>query len=1112
MALALATALWGLPRAAATGPGAAAAGEAHKLLVDSSDSAALRNLAAAGAVRLADYHVFSLWRTRGPLDAALLLRAGVTQRDDFDSIGLRGTRIDTLRAAPVVPQDLQGSRSEAGQFWMLQFVGPVQDAWLSEVKALGLEPVIYMAQNGYVVWGAGTAVDALEARVGGASPIQWAGPYHPAYRLEPTLQLAARTRPPAERLDVTVQLYAKAGTAARSLARLRGMGGAVRQDPSRILDFIDISLQLPARRLIEVAGWSDVFDVEPWVAPRRRDEVQGQILAGNVTMVGPNIVPSSPGYFTWLAAEGFPTTPTSYPVVDVVDDGLDNGSTNPLDPHFHDGGVGGGASRLLFNANCTTDPTANGVGGHGHLNAGIVGAHVPGGTTGYPFLDTNGYLIGLGLNPYARLGGQKIFANNGFFSLVNCGNSLTVLVNNAFLSGANLTSNSWGAPVGGAYNTDSQAYDSLTRDASTTAGPQPMLHVFSAGNDGPGANTVGSPGTAKNVLTVGATENVRSEGIFDGCAITSANNADDIIFFSSRGPTDDLRVKPDIVAPGTHIQGPASRDPGFDGSGVCGGPLNDFVLPPTDAYYPTSPAQTIYTWSSGTSHSTPAVAGAASLAYNYYGRVLTAGLTPSPAMLKALLLNGGRYLTGVSANDTLPSSAQGWGDVNLGLLTDGVPRLLVDQTTVFGATGDQQIVSGTIADNTKPLRVTLVWTDAPGSTTGNAFVNNLNLEVDVGGNTFRGNVFSGANSTTGGAADPRNNVESVFLPAGVTGSVSVRVIAAQIAGDGVPGNADPTDQDFALVVYNATSGVPPTATPTATATRTATATATPTATRTATATPTATATVTATPTATPTTAPATATPTATPTPTATATPTVTATPTGPTPTATPARIELTHGFRQTVDFVSAGGTAARAYRIFQKPHSSYEVVVDSTSGDVGTGLGLDRLASDGATVLQSSVPVSSVGFSRSLRWMNSTASAVVDQYVRVRSASCTAVNCGPEDLYRLRVFDTTYLTPRFNNSATQVTLLLIQNPTAQPISGTVHFWSSSGALLGSQAFALGANGAFVLNTTSVPGVAGQSGSITVANDGRYGELLGKAVAVEPATGFTFDTPLTARPR
>ena len=74
------------------------------------------------------------------------------------------------------------------------------------------------------------------------------------------------------------------------------------------------------------------------------------------------------------------------------------------------------------------------------------------------------------------------------------------------------------------------------------------------------------------------------------------------------------------------------------------------VLNPPNKYYPAG--QTLYTWSSGTSHSAPAIAGTASLVWNYYGRVLKLGATPSPAMLKALLLNSTRYLNGVSTGDT----------------------------------------------------------------------------------------------------------------------------------------------------------------------------------------------------------------------------------------------------------------------------------------------------------------------------------------------------------------------------------------------------------------------------------------------------------------------------
>ena len=87
-------------------------------------------------------------------------------------------------------------------------------------------------------------------------------------------------------------------------------------------------------------------------------------------------------------------------------------------------------------------------------------------------------------------------------------------------------------------------------------------------------------------------------------------------------------------------------------------------------------------------------------------------------------------------------------------------------------------------------------------------MNNLDLEVTVGGTTYKGNVFSGSSSVAGGSADLKNNVESVFLPAGTSGNFTVTVRATGIAGDGVPGNADTTDQDFALVIYNGSQQAP----------------------------------------------------------------------------------------------------------------------------------------------------------------------------------------------------------------------------------------------------------------------------------------------------------------
>ena len=214
--------------------------------------------------------------------------------------------------------------------------------------------------------------------------------------------------------------------------------------------------------------------------------------------------------------------------------------------------------------------------------------------------------------------------------------------------------------------------------------------------------------------------------------------------------------------------------------------------------------------------------------------------------------------------------------------------------------------------------------------------------------------------------------------------------------------------------------------------------------------------------------------------------------------------ELDHGSQQPADLL----VRPDFYRIGQKPCSSYEVVVDGTSGDI-VPVSLERLAGNNVAVLQSASPVA-VGDSVSLRWENTTPLTVVNQHIRVDAACAPA--CGADDVYRIRAFETTYSIPRFNNSGSQVTVLLLQNPAAYDVTGHIWFWSTSGTLVGTQAFNLLARQTMVLNTATVVGVAGQGGTITVSHDGRYGDLAGKTVALEPSTGFSFDSPMSARPR
>ena len=124
--------------------------------------------------------------------------------------------------------------------------------------------------------------------------------------------------------------------------------------------------------------------------------------------------------------------------------------------------------------------------------------------------------------------------------------------------------------------------------------------------------------------------------------------------------------------------------------------------------------------------------------------------------------------------------------------------------------------------------------------------------------------------------------------------------------------------------------------------------------------------------------------------------------------------------------------------------------------------------------------------------MNTTAAAIDGQRIRVRSASCGA-ECGSDDVYRLRAWDTTLAIARFNNSASQVTVVILQNRREATVAGHVRFWSAAGVLLHAEPFSLGTRASLSLNTSGIPALVGQGGSITVAHDGGYGWLAGKAV-------------------
>ena len=732
----------------------------------------------------------------------------VKVQDDFNKILLRDRVIDTTKPIPPVPEALRSAPAPGKQLYLIQFAGPIKEEWIKEVKKQDeVQFINYVPNNAYLMWTDGSTYNRLKTMVSTRPFLQWTGAYHAAYRIHPgfsSMTLAA----PDEDIKVTVQFVAHEGVET-SVNEVKQKAKKILRDAWTVGRYKNLILVISPNSLNSIAVMPDVVNVEPWFDRKLFGERQGQILADQLNAAGSQ--PTGPGYLAWLNALGFNATFNFS--VNVSDSGLDRGQTNAANLHqdFLDGSGNSRVTYVQEVRGMTIDNTAarnNDTVGHGTIDHAIVGGFNntpdnPG--SGTDFEDAAGFQYGLGIAPFVLLGSSRIFSPN--FTQPNH----TELTNAAYVNGARISSNSWGSTVGtGDYDATSQEFDALVRDARPShasdggqAGNQEMVIVWAAGNNGSGASTLGDTGaTSKNTLVVGASENFNQAGT-DGCGVANngADDARDVIGFSSRGPTSDNRFKPDIMAPGTHIYGGTSQDPNYNGSGVC------------NQYRP--PGQTLYAWSSGTSHATPAVSGAAALLRQWF---LNQGdPAPSPAMTKAYLMNSATWMTGSGANDTLPSNNQGMGRLNLERTLDAVPRILIDQTRTFDNTGETHTVSGAIANNTQPFRVTLAWTDAPGATFGNAWVNNLDLEVivDSGGGSvlYRGNNFNNNQSQAGGAADGVNNVESVWLPPGTTGNFTVTVRAGNIAGDGVPNFGDATDQDFALVVYNAQAGGGPTPPP-----------------------------------------------------------------------------------------------------------------------------------------------------------------------------------------------------------------------------------------------------------------------------------------------------------
>jgi hypothetical protein len=797
-------------------------------------------LAAAGAAVIDDeqnYLVISVPSANiGVLQRGLAGQVqGFEVRNDFDVLDFKTSPIDVRQPVPTYP--LGWARSvplpdPSRDLFVIQFASTPLQEWLDQLRAAGLVVIDYIPQNGYTVLGSLAAIEsALQAL-----PIQYFALHQPMNKVSDEVRQQGE-----EFVDISVAVLAapEAGDVENLLAA-EAVYGVVRGDEAgdrRILRATVSSGTLPQLAAFPAVIWIEVHHPITLSGEREAHLVAGDTLVTNSG--SPAVLkPALGDYRSWITSKGLSNYKTAVKVA-ILDTGFDQDNAPTAFKDFRND-----ANQPFVTVKNYTSNNQSGANsdcyGHGTMVAGVLAGNA-GGPSSTQTKDNgsqhsdNDYFMGLGVAPSVPLISGRII---NYLASAPCNGSncffpqpWTTIYADLLAKGVSISSNSFNLYPDTSYSVDSQTFDKIVRHANGIDTGSPMTVYFSAGNQQSTGPTqppnVMAPATGKNVTTVGGTENFNpntypdpNPNIISPTATKGiyADNGNDIWSLSCYGPTTDGRIKPDLVAPASAIESPRTRD-----TDAC---KSSIPIASVGAVIDTSsPADQQHLWSQGTSFASPAAAGAGVLLSTWY-RNTHSGTAPSPAMLKAMQTNLALdlYPGGRSPSPTVihpPDLFQGWGktDLTRAFKTDG-RYLWNDQVAANILTPSKPLVflpsvlgKYQIKDSTKPVRVTLVWSDAPGSTAGGtALVNDLNLIVNAGGvavfclgndnnlSTGRCNVHA-----SGGTYDHKNNVEQVvFTQQDLGVTFNIEIFGSTIAADGINAWSGTTlRQDFALFIENA---------------------------------------------------------------------------------------------------------------------------------------------------------------------------------------------------------------------------------------------------------------------------------------------------------------------
>jgi serine protease AprX len=645
-------------------------------------------------------------------------------------ITINGVSVDPVaQSAGLRAAALESADASQSNYILIQTDGPLTDDQKAQLSDLGVEIHEYVPENTYVCGYRASDLSAIRA----LPFVVWADVYLRAFKIPPALRPAAPDAtasvlpasvprsPSRVPRQVDVVLHDDVSTDSDQLRR--EIAAVTRRDPDDLqVAPHKVRLSVEQGQLDALADLDEVHHVEE--VPRRQlfNNVARPILNADVVVNG-------------TPYQGSGQT------VAVADTGFDRGAIANAHPAFS------GRVLKLYALGRRNPDRANDP--HGH------GTHVAGSVLGDGVSTTMGGAI-QGTAPRASLVLQSLLDRRGGLG------GIPIDLHDLFqppydADGARVHTNSWGSTVPGL------PYDASSREIDDFVWNHPdMVICFAAGNSGADGNnngvvdagSIGSEAAAKNCITIGASESSRPRftptygrywpSDFPADPINSdvqADNPDGLVAFSSRGPTRESRIKPDVVAPGTCILSTLSRD--------VAGASTDFGVSTDPLFF----------FDSGTSMATPLVAGCvAVLRETLVGNGIA---DPSAALVKALLVNGAVELSGQyspSEAGASPNNNSGFGRVDLAGsviipgtdpdagLGEGEPLNQGDEASfVIEIPERSPAAVGT-------LKVTLVWSDPPGA----ALQNDLDLIVRAAdGQERHGNMGTSANF------DRQNNVEKV---------------------------------------------------------------------------------------------------------------------------------------------------------------------------------------------------------------------------------------------------------------------------------------------------------------------------------------------------------------